>query len=129
MKQTDATPPSRRQFSRVGFEASAVLQTASRKHPCKLVDLSLKGALVERLTPWHERIGEPCSLVVQLSDDATIRMAGEVAHVEAGRLGLRCRDIDLDSVTILRRLIELNLGDEAALDREIAAMVGPPPHG
>lgn len=113
----------RRQFSRIAFEAGVALQTSSGKHACKLIDISLKGALVERLTPWAERSGEPCSLVVQLADDAAIRMRGEVAHAEGGRLGLHCLDIDLDSVTTLRRLVELNLGDEAALNREISAMV------
>jgi len=120
---TDDSSRMRRQFSRIAFDTGVVLQTASGKHACKLVDLSLKGALVERLSPWGERSGEPCSLVVQLADDAVIRMTGEIAHVEAGRLGLHCRDIDLDSITNLRRLVELNLGDEAALNREISAML------
>jgi hypothetical protein len=50
-------------------------------------------------------------------------MAGEVVHVEDGRLGLRCTEIDLESITNLRRLVELNLGDEAALHREMSAML------
>ena len=36
---------------------------------------------------------------------------------------MRCTEIDLESMTNLRRLVELNLGDEAALNREIHAMV------
>lgn len=123
MGTADASSQARRQFSRIVFESGVVLQTSSGKHACKLVDISLKGALVERVTPWGERAGEPCSLVVQLADDASIRMTGEVAHVEGGRLGLHCRDIDLDSITNLRRLVELNLGDETALNREISAML------
>lgn len=123
MGTMDASSPARRQFSRIAFDTGVVLQTATGKHACKLVDISLKGALVERVTPWGERAGEPCSLVVQLADDEAIRMTGEIAHVEGGRLGLHCRDIDLDSITSLRRLVELNLGDEAALNREISAML------
>lgn len=123
MGMVDDSSRVRRQFSRIVFDAGVVLQTSSGKHACKLVDISLKGALVERLSPWAERAGEPCSLMMQLADDAAIRMTGEIAHVEGGRLGLHCRDIDLDSVTNLRRLVELNLGDEAALNREISAML------
>ena len=122
MGMADDSSHTRRQFSRIAFDSGVVLQTSSGKHACKLVDISLKGALVERVTPWSERVGEPCSLVVQLADDEAIRMTGEIAHVEDGRLGLHCSDIDLDSITNLRRLIELNLGDEAALNREISAM-------
>jgi hypothetical protein len=88
------------------------------------VDISLKGALVERPLPWHVSIGEPCSLLVKLDEDGmAINMAGEVAHVEEGRLGIHCTEIDLESITNLRRLVELNLADEAELHREIAAMV------
>ena len=37
-------------------------------------------------------------------------------------LGFVCRHIDLDSISHLRRLVELNLGDESLLERELAAL-------
>lgn len=114
----------KRLFTRIPFEAGVTLNTFPGKHECQLVDISLRGALVERDLPWGAAVGDPCSLLVRLAGgDASIRMAGEVAHLEAGRLGMRCTEIDLESITTLRRLVELNLGDEAALHREIAAMV------
>lgn len=120
------TPPTatRRQFTRVPFEAAVVLSTFPGKHDCQLVDISLKGALVERTLPWDTKVGEPCSLLIKLAGDGTsIQMVGDVAHVEQNRLGIRCADIDLESITVLRRLLELNLGDEEALHREITAML------
>jgi hypothetical protein len=114
----------KRLFTRIAFDTDATLDILSAKHACKLVDISLKGALVERPLPWHVSIGEPCSLLVKLDEDGmAINMAGEVAHVEEGRLGIHCTEIDLESITNLRRLVELNLADEAELHREIAAMV------
>jgi len=114
----------RRLFTRIAFDTGVALDTLSGTHECKLVDISLKGALVGRPLPWQANIGEPCRLLVKLAEDGTsINMAGEVAHVEEGRLGIHCTEIDLESITNLRRLVELNLGDEAALHREIAAMV------
>lgn len=116
--------PTKRLFTRIHFEANAVLNTFPGKHECKLVDISLKGALVERRLPWRETIGEPCNLAVKLAGGGTsIQMAGEIAHIEEGRLGIRCLQIDLESITTLRRLVELNLGDEDLLNREIHAMV------
>ena len=124
MSAADPSHPSKRLFTRIPFEASVVLDIATDKHACGLVDISLKGALVERELPWHVDIGTPCSLSVGLAEDGTsIRMKGTVAHVEQGRLGMRCAEIDLESMTNLRRLVELNLGDEDALNREIHAMV------
>ena len=37
-------------------------------------------------------------------------------------IGFVCRHIDVDSISHLRRLVELNLGDEALLERELAAL-------
>jgi hypothetical protein len=36
---------------------------------------------------------------------------------------LLCESIDLDSITHLRRLVELNAGDPALLERELTALV------
>ncbi|MCK6410655.1 MAG: PilZ domain-containing protein, partial [Thauera sp.] len=52
-----------------------------------------------------------------------VSMGGLVAHCEPGLIGLACRAIDLDSVTVLRRLIELNLGDPTLLERDLHALV------
>lgn len=46
-----------------------------------------------------------------------------LAHQKDGLLGLQCREIDLDSITHLRRLIELNLGSSELLERELGALV------
>ena len=120
---TNHVATQKRLFTRIPFEAAVVLNTFPGKHACQLVDISLKGALVERHLPWQARIGDPCNLFLKLAGgDNAILMAGEVAHVEAGRLGIRCTEIDLESITNLRRLVELNLGDEALLGRELSAM-------
>jgi len=124
MSSVDNHTPQRRLFTRIPFKASVVLNTFPDQHACSLVDISLKGALVEQPQPWNAAMGDPCSVSVELAEDGTsIHMKGEVAHVEQGRLGMRCTEIDLESMTNLRRLVELNLGDEEALNREIHAMV------
>jgi hypothetical protein len=114
----------RRRFTRVPFHAAVALELVPAPQTCDLVDISLKGALVENDEPWKASPGQACTLVVELGpEDEVIRMVGEVAHVEGLRLGLRCTDIDLDSVTCLRRLVEMNLGSDEAMSRELAAMV------
>lgn len=120
------TDPEQRVFTRVPFVARVTLDLLTDTHACALVDVSLKGALVERGEPWRTTVGAPCALTVELSEghDA-IHMKGTVAHVEAGRLGLHCAEIDLESMVRLRRLVELNLGDEDTLNRELGAMVRP----
>ncbi|MBT9568410.1 MAG: PilZ domain-containing protein [Thiobacillus sp.] len=124
MSVPEDSSPDQRRFTRVPFVASVLLDIFPDQYACTLVDISLKGALIERDQVWETSIGTPCSLTVELVEGGTsIHMKGSVAHCERGRLGIRCADIDLESMTVLRRLIELNLGDEAVLNREIQSMV------
>jgi len=51
-------------------------------------------------------------------------MEGHLAHVgDNNTVGIRCESIDLDSISHLRRLVELNLGDPELLNRELSALV------
>lgn len=87
-------------------------------------DLSLKGALLRLPAGAVVPPGSPCLLKVRLSDlDISIAMAGEVTHVEGDHAGVLCRSIDIESITHLRRLIEMNLGDASLLERELKALV------
>ena len=42
---------------------------------------------------------------------------------EAHKLGFECTRIDQQSISHLRRVVELNLGDEALLQRELKALI------
>ena len=72
-------------------------------------------------------MGTLCFVKLLLGDPAqdgiAIAMAGELTHVDEGRAGVLCRSIDLESITHLRRLIEVNLGDAAASERELKALI------
>lgn len=115
----------RRHFSRVLFQTSARIWLEEVPIPAHVIDISLRGALVRLGAPAHPLPGTPCVLELALGEgEAAIRMTAEVAHGETNNLGLICREIDLDSMTHLRRLVELNLGDETLLDRELGALCG-----
>lgn len=113
----------RRQFSRIHFQAEACLFLPDRELAVELVDLSLKGALIKPKDAFFVTVGSSCTLRVQLDDAATvIRMEATIVHHQGPFYGLACREIDLDSVTHLRRLVALNLGDEMLLERELALL-------
>lgn len=113
----------RRHFSRILFTAEASLITSEGEQKVKVVDISLKGALVQPLEKNYLQIGSHCTLKLRLGEyDAAIRMEVTLAHLESGHYGLSCREIDLDSMTHLRRLVELNLADETLLNRELSAL-------
>lgn len=115
----------RRRFSRIAFHRPAELDVLGERAACELLDVSLKGALVEVPPRFAGRQGQPCALTIRLdAGDAVVRMEGEVVHREGAGLGLRCTGIDLESIAHLRRIVELNLGDEDLLHRELSALVG-----
>jgi hypothetical protein len=121
-------PPAdeRRRFSRITFHRPAELDAHGERVPCELLDVSLKGALFEIPATGRAHVGEPATLTIRLdAGDAIIRMAGSVVHREGVQVGLRCTDIDIDSIAHLRRLVELNLGDEDLLERELSALIAP----
>ncbi|RZJ13809.1 MAG: PilZ domain-containing protein [Rubrivivax sp.] len=114
----------RRQFARVAFATGAELITTQARLHCQVIDISLKGVLLELPAGDSAPVGMPCLVKLPLGhDDIAIAMAGELAHVEAGHAGVLCRSIDIESITHLRRLIEVNLGDPAASERELRALI------
>lgn len=117
----------RRLFARVAFATGAELITTQAHLHCQVVDISLKGVLLQLPADASALVGSPCLVKLPLGEQAeegiVIAMAGELAHVESGHAGVICRSIDLESITHLRRLIEVNLGDPTASERELKALI------
>ncbi len=113
----------RRSFWRAVFRSPVSLGTPDGEVSAQLQDISLKGALLETAEAWNALPGSECRLALTLSPEATVAMTAEVVHVEGRHVGLRCKSIDLDSITHLRRLVELNSGESALLEREFGSLV------
>lgn len=121
-----APAASQRHFSRIAFDAQAYLRNDTLVWQSALIDVSLKGALIARPADWTGQLGEIYTLELVLGDDQLIiRMVVSIAHVHDERIGLQCVNIDIDSITHLRRLVELNLGEPESLERELAALGEP----
>jgi hypothetical protein len=110
----------RRNFTRVILSFKAQLTLAGTTQETTILDLSLHGALVSYDSKEENLKNTQGSLHLELSDDIFIEMAVKVAHQDANSLGLQCQLTDIDSITHLRRLIELNIGDSELLNRELA---------
>jgi len=118
MNQSD---DEKRHFQRV--LCSGRVEVAGITNPSELIDLSLKGLLLSSACGWSPQVGTDYTVAIRLEGyDTPIRMETRVAHVEAGQVGLCCLRIDLDGISVLRRLVELNLADPAELERELEAL-------
>ena len=114
----------RRRFTRVPFEASVSVSNPTGKWTGKLLDISLNGVLISQPQNWHSKENEQFLLEIHPADGVfQIRMEVTVCHHEEEAVGLQCNHIDIDSVSHLRRLVELNVGDEDILNRELSALI------
>ena len=110
----------RRIFSRLNFPVESSLVVEGNTYPATMVDISVKGALVEKPSGWVDDADRDVTLRIQLQDsDVVVEMKVEVMRSSGEQLGLRCKSIDVDSLTHLRRILELNLGDPELVERDL----------
>ena len=119
---TEQEETQQRQFSRIPFEVCATLKTEQQSWQTDLVDISLHGALIKSPENFEGEKEQLYQLLIHLEGGPDICMDVLIAHQKNGDLGLHCKDIDVDSITHLRRLIELNLGSPELLERELSAL-------
>lgn len=114
----------RRRFHRILFDAPTTIESAGRLYHTTLLDISLKGALAKIPPKWQPSAGEQVTLSIKLNEetDTAIGMRALCAHIEADRVGFLCDEIDMESISLLRRLVELNIGDEELLQRDLAGL-------
>ena len=114
----------KRRFSRTQFSAAAYLLIDGTTVECTVLNLSLKGALVEVGTSGLVPLESPVALSIQLqTEDTVITAQGTCVHQDGHEVGIRFSSTDIDSLTHLRRLMELNTADSASIDRELGFLV------
>ena len=116
-------PVERRRFRRIPFSAEVRLSQTQTHWQTNLIDISFKGALTELPDDWEQAdLTQPFSLEVIINEDISIKFTGTFRHEENGHLGFYCLNMDLDSASSLRRLVELNLGNPSLLERELSML-------
>jgi len=122
MPTKTADAPNRRRFQRFHFEGTVKLYSDKAMWESKLVDISLKGVLIERPVEWNGKVGSRYRMDLRINQSVIISMGVTAAHIMPHRIGFEWQKIDLDSFAELKRLVELNLGDPAILNRELSAL-------
>ena len=122
MSPTSAKPDERRRFQRFQFEGTVKLYSDKAMWESKLADISLKGVLIEHPAGWNGKIGSSYRMDLRINNSVIISMGVVAAHIMPHRVGFQWQKIDLDSFAELKRLVELNLGDPAILNRELSAL-------
>ncbi|MCW8955274.1 MAG: PilZ domain-containing protein [Gammaproteobacteria bacterium] len=118
---TSHTPEiERRQYKRIPFIAEVLLGQDDHQWHCRLMDISLKGMLIEHVEGAPSEGSFDVSLV--LSEDVAINMQASISHCSKDYCGLVWKNIELEGLTHLRRLLELNMSDAEQINRELAEL-------
>ncbi len=111
----------RRLFQRILFDADVTIIADNGEWQSRLIDLSLKGVLLRE--PDRFQPEGTLKLAIPLGGSSQhIMMQIKVSHHEDGHLGCVWEDIDIESFSHLRRLLELNLGDPELVNRELSEL-------
>ena len=120
--KSDPVDRQQRRFTRTPLDVPVTLHSTGGSWDTELIDISLRGALIKAPASLRAGTEHQYQLSVHLDGGHDICMAVVIAHQHNDELGLSCVDIDLDSITHLRRLVELNLGETELLERELSAL-------
>ena len=112
----------RRHYNRIPFHAEILMQCGDHEWSCNLLDISLKGMLVEPPENIDIDINNPCGMALFLGEDISIHARVNITHSSNGHWGLKWLQIDLSSLQHLRRLLEVNASNPAMLNREISEL-------
>ena len=115
-----------RHFTRIPFNASATIVSSrtDHKNTAELIDISFKGVLISKPDDWQGTKGEHYTVNLQLAGhEVEINLEVINIHEENNHIGFKTEHMDIDTATHLRRLVELNLGDESLLERELSELI------
>ncbi|MDA0149767.1 PilZ domain-containing protein [Vibrio sp. LaRot3] len=109
----------RRRFSRIVYKAPATLTQDEHQVDASIKDLSLHGLLVA-CDESDSLDLKPLSIRFSLPDsDVTIELVGRIIAKNDHILRVSIEHIDLESISHIKRIVELNVGDDKLLHREI----------
>jgi len=111
----------RRKFSRVRFIADVEIAIDGQHFPGELIDISLNGALFRANGRIDLVPGDVCELRFYLpASDVTLDFNAQLVHDHQRQYGFRFISEDVETMTHLRRLIELNVGDSELVTHELS---------
>lgn len=112
----------RRQYQRVPFIAEVIMDKGDEQWSCELLDISLKGVLLEAPEGVEADMDATYQVELVLGEGVEIRMQASISHINQHHWGLQWQNIDIEGLSHLRRLLELNMTDGDEMHRELAEL-------
>ncbi len=114
----------RRVFSRIKFVTDVKLICRGQTYSSDMLDISLRGALLVPHNDPQIKTGETCELKFELPEtDIVLQFTMELAHAEGDNLGFKFLSEDVETMTHLRQLLSLNLGNPDKITEELPFLI------
>ena len=111
-----------RHFRRITFAAEVTLISGQNTWTGELLDVAMKGAMVGTEAPLPLSLSGEYSLRISLpGTPISLDFEAELVHSEERCYGFKFISESLETLTHLRKLIELNTGDTEATRSELSA--------
>ncbi len=113
-----------RRFSRVRCLENCTVETGSATSEVKLLDISLRGALVEHDSGLPVSRGDRWKITFRLNhSDIVLQFDAEVIHCHEMTAGVKFVEMDLDTLTHLRSLLEARTVNPDLVRHELGFMI------
>ena len=114
----------RRRVARFPFHSRAIMHISSGQLPCLLVDLSLRGALLESCETITEQPGGPCLVeIIEARNRKLLQTNAQLIHVSDKLAGVKFSAVDEQALSALMRIARLNLAPYHLIGRDVPALL------
>jgi PilZ domain len=118
------TMSKKRRFSRLPLKKQCILTSQGDSGHATLVDISLKGALLECDGDRTLPVGSTYFLTITLiPSEINLDFKVAVIHVDGNLVGVRFDRMELETMVHLRALLEANTGDPDRIRNELNCLV------
>ena len=109
-----------RNFSRITFQAHTKIEIEGHPYGSELLDISLKGALIKCRNELPVTLNKDVLIKVYLpSSSVSMNFSARLVHLDKNHYGFEFTSYDAESMTHLRRLLELNLENQNQVIKEL----------
>ncbi|GLR02499.1 cyclic diguanosine monophosphate-binding protein [Vibrio hyugaensis] len=110
----------RRRFSRIIYQVSALVEQSDLALQATIQDLSLHGLLLRAENANSLESSLPVEVAFSFAQsEQVMQLTADIISVANNEIRLKIINIDIDSISQLKRFIELNVGNNELLNREL----------
>ena len=110
----------RRRFSRIIYQAPALIEQGDSVMQATIQDLSLHGLRLQTEDAKSLDLSLPVEVGFSFTQsEQVMQLRAGIVLITGNEIRLKINNIDLESISQLKRFIELNVGNDELLHREL----------